>query len=684
MPVSVITDVVTWIELIAQLGITGLELRVLSYLVFEGGWLDMIRMISFWLDNFIIKYTDMFYQYFEKILAGQIFSPTVVDDVMSRVYIFVSLFVLLKLLMLFMKYLANPEMVSDDKVGAQALIKRVIIGMCGMLMLPYIFNFAIDLQKAIISDNVLGQLLLDKGQIKEYEKNKDQMGRMLAFNVYQAFFNLDKNRVTSSKIQKNYENAISAMDPGVIGDINEKFGGDYAYEYFPIASTVVLLYVIYLVIKYCIDVVVRMFKLFLLQMLGPLAISDYMVNGDSKEVFKNWLKTTISVYAMLFVRIFSIWFIAFIMILMQGDCTHFEKDADGNTTTICIDESILYIEPGKEPDYLLKGIITLGLLALLMDLPKFFSDILGLDLEQDASVKGIMQKVGGAAKGVAMGGLAVGGAAIGGAIGGAKNAISAGKGLATSRLQNKGKLDGKLSAKSPEFAQKMADAQQKKAQISGLDKVNPFSKAQKDFRQSNKALKQERKAQMKDSKNAVDVQEYKKSQKDAGMKAASQFTTSAGGIARGGFTALANAVPGLKDAFSGYNQGKGAVQQESQERAKTYDETKGVHDAYSQGVSLAVNDIKTDKELSLDVNGQLNEVKMDGVKAGQVAVDLVPNKSQLEGQTIDMNVNLNSSGDVKNAPKNLEMDATINSNGNVENAPKKLEVEVSHKKKEDE
>lgn len=439
MPVSDITNIITWAELILQMGISTVELGVLTYLVFFDGWLDMIRLISFWLDKTLIKYIDQFYKYFEKILAGEIFSPTVMNNVMKNVYVFVALIVLLKLLLLFMKYLVNPEMVSDDKAGAQALVKRFIIGMCGMLSLPMIFNFAISLQKAILNDNLFGKLLLDKHQLAQYEQNKHQMGRMLAFNVYQAFWNMDKTRVTSRTLLKEYDDALLTLDPGVIDSINEKYGSDYAYDYFPIASCIVLIYVIYLVIKYCLDVVVRMFKLFLLQMVGPLAISDYMVNGDSKEVFKNWLKTSLSVYAMLFVRIFSIWFIAFIMILMQGTCTHFEKDPNtGAPTEICADESLLYIAPGEEPDYLLKGIITLGLLALLMDLPKFFSDLFGLDLEQDATVKGIMQKAGSAAKGVGMAGLAVGGAAIGGAISSAKGVFGAtkfGKSLNESRAK---------------------------------------------------------------------------------------------------------------------------------------------------------------------------------------------------------------------------------------------------------
>ena len=50
---------------------------------------------------------------------------------------------------------------------------------------------------------------------------------------------------------------------------------------------------------------------------------------------------------------------------------------------VCQD-SLLYVVEGGTGDYLLRGLITLGLLAFLMDLPKLFSDIFGLDLEQDA------------------------------------------------------------------------------------------------------------------------------------------------------------------------------------------------------------------------------------------------------------------------------------------------------------
>ena len=677
MPVSVITDVITWIELIAQIGVSTLELGVMSYLVFGGGWLDMIRLISFWLDNMIIKYTDVFYSYFEKILAGQIFAPDVVDGVMSKVYIFVSLIVLLKIMMLFIKYLINPEMVSDDKIGTHALVKRVLLGMCGMIALPYIFSFSVDVQEAVLNDNLFGQILLTKSELRTFEKNKGQVGRVLAFNVYQAFWNLDTSKVTSSSIKKKYNNAITAKDPGVIGSINEKFGEDYAYDYFPIASTVVLLYVIYLIIKYCLDVVVRMFKLFLLQMLGPLAISDYMINGDSKGVFKNWLNTTISVYAMLFVRIFSIWFIAFITILMQKECT--TAGADG----ICTD-SLLYVIKGQDPDYLLRGIITLGLLALLMDLPKFFSDILGLDLEQDATVKGLMQKVGGAAKMVGLGAATAGGAALGGAIGGLKGAASAGKNLAANKMQNKGKFDAKVGKMDSDYAKRLSDIKSNNT-LTNRQKQQQMDSARKEWMDKNP--------------NAQETADFKRANSMANKQATAAFTASAAGAARGGLTGLASAVPVLKEISGGYNQGQGAVDRQQSERSKGYEESRSVEGAYRKGMDIAASEIKTDGELTVDatVNGRMDNIEnhageqeirqriiADASAAGQMAaeqhVQLVADGVDTSGVSVSpISVDATVNADTSNISVSpISVDATVNADtSNISVSPISVDATVN-------
>ena len=653
-----VLEAVDWLISAGEIAWSVIEVGLMIYLIFGGGWLDMIRLISFWFDTLVIKYIDQFYSYFDKILANQIFAPDVVDGVMKRVYIFVSLLVLIKVMMLFMKYIANPELVSDEKLGASSLIKRVVLGMCGMLFLPTIFDLGIGIQKAVLSDNLFGKILLEESQIKEFEKDKHRVGRILAFNVYQAFWNIDRSQVTDRGIIDKYEKANTAYDPSAMGglfSINEKNGDTYAIDYFPIASSVVLVYVLYLIIKYCLDVVVRMFKLFLLQMIGPLAISDYMINGDSKDVFKNWMKTTISVYAMLFVRIFSIWFIAFVTQLMKSSCPTALEDG------ICPD-SLLYM--GAEPDYLLRGIITLGLLALLMDLPKFFSDILGLDLEQDASVKGIMQKAGGALKGAAIGGLAIGGAAVGGAVGGFKNGIS---GLAD-KSKNKGKFDASVANKDAGFKQGMED-------IQNNDKLNRVQKSM--------AMNKLRSNWMKDNKNAEETKEFKQANREANAK----ISAGASGFARGAMVAAIAATPGLKEAQGGYNQGKNTSDSHEKEREdfknrlgssryqsgeKEY--TKEAEQKEMQATQLEANQsiiakVELDKsalEGKLAATAEITGVETSGV-SGKVGLEGVVENADATGTKVSGSVHLNGVVDEADAG-NARASGTVHLKGVVDEA----------------
>ena len=64
MPVA---DVLDYVFSGIKIGITAIELRAILYLV-SGGWVDVIRSISFFLDSLIVKYIGAFFQYFIKIL----------------------------------------------------------------------------------------------------------------------------------------------------------------------------------------------------------------------------------------------------------------------------------------------------------------------------------------------------------------------------------------------------------------------------------------------------------------------------------------------------------------------------------------------------------------------------------------------------------------------------------------
>lgn len=380
---------------------TGTEIALGVWLA-SGGVIYLLRGISFWIDCTLVNCIGAIYDYFMTLLNGTMFNKTIVNAVMKNVYIFIGVFVFFRIAMLLIKYMINPEMIADQKVGTEALIKRVVIGVLGIIFIPTIFDYGMKLQTAIIEDQLVQQLFIPSDMLKEVGKSTANGGKAIGTTILSGFINPSSK--ASTKIKNEYKKALEQSDLSSIDFNSGGFLGigytSYDYSYFYLISTFILGYVLYLMLKYCLDIVVRFFKLFLFQLIAPIAMVEYMANGSDDGVFKNWKSAVLGSYFMLFIRIMSIWFVLFVMTLMNNAIP---KYSDGSLLA--------------ENDYLLKALIMIGLLAFMMDLPKILGNILGLDLEQESSATGLLKSVGGILKGVGMGALAMGGAALGGAAG---------------------------------------------------------------------------------------------------------------------------------------------------------------------------------------------------------------------------------------------------------------------------
>lgn len=424
-----------------MVGLKVTEGVLIAWLI-KGGWLYAIRGICFFLDTKLINFISYVYHYFIMILEKDMFNETLVDEITKNIYVFIGVIVFFRLMMLVVKYLINPDLVGDAKAGATALIQRCIIGMAGIIFIPTIFSLALRLQGAILEDQIIQKLIIPSDALQVVSDNIEKGGKFIGTYVLSGF--LSPSSDASSETKREYATAINNGDMTSI-DINRGgflgFSKDYEYEYFAVASTFVLCYVFYQMLKYTIDLALRAFKMLLFQMMAPIAMVEYMINGSDDGVFKSWKKAVLSTYCMLFVRVMAIWFVVFITMLMSGNLPGY-----ANGSLLAVD------------DNLLRAIIIIALLGFMMDLPKIVGQIFGLDLEQESSATGILKQVGGMVKGAAVGALAVGGAAVGGAIGVGKTALGAlpvGPKDANGKRQTLGKIwsDAKqdMAEKHPNF-----------------------------------------------------------------------------------------------------------------------------------------------------------------------------------------------------------------------------------------
>lgn len=98
-----------------------------------------------------------------------------------------------------------------------------------------------------------------------------------------------------------------------------KEDGDYVITYFPVISTAVGVYVVFLLISFSVDIAVRAIKLCFLQMVAPIAIVSYVDPKESMSNGKlhNWIKECASTYFSLFLRLATVFLV---MLLVSALC----------------------------------------------------------------------------------------------------------------------------------------------------------------------------------------------------------------------------------------------------------------------------------------------------------------------------------------------------------------------------
>ena len=376
-------------------------LNIFSWLL-SGGWKYVLRTIGFDIDVLLTSLIARVYEYFMQILNGALFNEKVVSELLQNVYVFIGVIMFFRLLMLLLKYLINPDLVNDAKIGVNSLIQRVLIGLAGILFIPTLFDFALQLQNHIIQDNIIQQIIIPGDMLDAVKEKINDGGKYIGTYVLAGFISPGEN--ASKKTKTEYNNALEIGDMSSLSTLRKDgwLVGEYEYDYFYLMSTFCLCYVLYLLVKYTLDLLTRFLRMLMYQLLAPVAMIEYMINGSDDGVFKAWKQGLLGTYFMMFIRVLALWFVVFVLVLMT---------TNNEYTT----GSLLATD-----DYFLRAMIVMALLGFMMDLPKLFGQVFGLDLEQEGNANGIFKQVGGMLKGAAIGGLAIGGAAVGGAIGAGK------------------------------------------------------------------------------------------------------------------------------------------------------------------------------------------------------------------------------------------------------------------------
>lgn len=263
-------------------------------------------------------------------------------------------------------YIVNPDDFSDKSKGFGKLIQNTVVSLVLLVLTPYIFQMAYNLQTKVLEGNILPRLILgeDSEQNGTDDSIFDDAGEEMAFYVMLPFFkpnysiNNGEDKDLSECINiyekdddsgknvfsgscktalqnvndgassgmddteiENYANGITERSLGLtfrmnaaIATIGEGDSEQFVIEYMSPISTVVAVIVCLLLVTFCIDIGVRNVKLAFLQLIYPIPVISYMdPKGGKDGLFSKWYKMCFSTFLSLFIRLLALYFGVYII-----------------------------------------------------------------------------------------------------------------------------------------------------------------------------------------------------------------------------------------------------------------------------------------------------------------------------------------------------------------------------------
>lgn len=348
---------------------------------------EILQTLFFWLDQIIYGFIPTFYNLFTDIAETTIFTDEIIDLFASKVYALLGIFMLFKVSFSILTYIVNPDEFADKNKGFGKLITNVMITLTLLVATPWIFTQAMNIQRIILRDNIIGKIF----SITENNTNVvSNPGDLMAYETLKAFYHVDTTVLPSCKNIMD-ANCASEFAANVEGDASgfyqtltyaettnsvwlymdfdlvnlEDKSGNYVMSYTPLISTVAGGAIALLLILFCFDIAVRSIKLGFLRMLAPVPIVSRIDPKKGKETFDKWLKACINTYLDLFIRLLSIYFAVFVISII--------------TTNIGIRDAVTGAT--KDVNLFVIVFIIIGALLFAKQLPQLIYDMLGVKLD---------------------------------------------------------------------------------------------------------------------------------------------------------------------------------------------------------------------------------------------------------------------------------------------------------------
>ena len=386
---------------------------------------DLLRNLFFGIDNVVYYFVSVLYELLMYLANVNVFGTNddVIGEFLRRIYALLGIFMLFKVSFSVLQYIIDPNSFSDNSKGMGKLVRNVIVTLVLLALTPALFSLAFDIQERILNTNVISKLILGDSTgdnvTSDEEDSVNNINAILAndmrFLVFGSFFTVNTDlipecedgpvlgtKAMAASTATNSEGKTCLQQiTDLLGDqtsvdvhnffrINntdertfESFGSltalsqdnQHYFNYQFLISTIAGIFIVIMLLSYCIDVAVRIIKLFFLEIIAPIPIVSFVDPKQGKDgMLYKWAMECGKTYASLFIRL-AIIFLSFYLIDLVASMNLVTPDNYYNNSA-----------PEGGMAVLVTVMIIFGILIFANQAPKLIESIFGIKFTGELSV----------------------------------------------------------------------------------------------------------------------------------------------------------------------------------------------------------------------------------------------------------------------------------------------------------
>lgn len=122
----------------------------------------LFQLICYFIDRIVYNWIPKLYNVLIAVARTSPLSQADLADMASRIYKLLAVFMIFKVTFSLIMYVVNPDDFSDKSKGVSKLMTNIVISLSLLVLTPYIFSYAYQLQKIILEDNSIATVIFGK------------------------------------------------------------------------------------------------------------------------------------------------------------------------------------------------------------------------------------------------------------------------------------------------------------------------------------------------------------------------------------------------------------------------------------------------------------------------------------------------------------------------------------------